>query len=92
MREVLSYFARNSPLPLTVYLPMVETATSGGDRGNMTLDERDDVTTFLRTTLAALVPAPSQECRQRAWKTFEQALERHLAQKRPALSAADSQH
>ncbi|MDQ3865749.1 MAG: hypothetical protein M3304_02810 [Actinomycetota bacterium] len=37
---------------------------------------------FLRTALVALLAPPTSEFRRRAWRTFEQALDRDFVRKR----------
>ena len=53
----------------------------------MATEERDDVSAQLRTALRGLVPRPTGSFRHRAWQTFEQALDRHLAAKRGLTTA-----
>jgi hypothetical protein len=65
---------------------MLDTAARGREPGDLAhYDEEEDVATLMRTSLAAVVTPPSRECRQRAWKSFEQALQRHLERKGEAL-------
>jgi hypothetical protein len=49
----------------------------------MTVKEKTEVTTLLRALSPG--PEPTREYRQRAWRAFEEALERHLADKRGAV-------
>ena len=39
------------------------------------------MTVQLRSALGGLVPKPTREFRRRAWRSFERALDRHLAGK-----------
>jgi hypothetical protein len=56
----------------------------------VTSEKADEVNALLRTALAALFPPPTREVRRRAWRTFEQALDRHVTRKR-RLSVAPPQ-
>ena len=47
----------------------------------MASEKADEVNGFLRTVLVALPAPPTGEFRRRAWRTFEQALERHRGRK-----------
>jgi hypothetical protein len=53
----------------------------------MAEDEAYTMTVLLRATLLGRMPEPTREFRRRAWRTFEEALERHLAGKRRAVRA-----
>ena len=56
----------------------------------MVSQHKDDVSLQLRTALLGLVPKPSRAFRRRAWKTFEEALDRHLASRGGGLSPAET--
>ncbi len=45
----------------------------------MASEKADEGNAFLRTALVALLSRPTREFRRRAWRTFEQALDRHFA-------------
>ena len=49
------------------------------------------MTVHLRSALLAFLPTPSGDFRRRAWETFEQALDRHLAAKRGGFTQAQTQ-
>ena len=48
----------------------------------MASEKADEVNAFVRVALLALLARPTGEFRQRAWRTFERALDRHAAGKR----------
>ena len=56
----------------------------------MDSEHRDDVTLQLRTALLGLLPRPSGAFRHRARKTFEEALDRHLASRARGFTPAQN--
>lgn len=48
----------------------------------MASENADEMNAFLRTALVALLAPPTSEFRRRAWRTFEQALDRDFVRKR----------
>jgi hypothetical protein len=50
----------------------------------------DNVSTSLRTALLERTTRPTGDVRRRTWRTFQRALERHLARKRGRLSPIET--
>ena len=52
-------------------------------------DASNDAMAQLRAALAVRMPEPTHAIRERAWRIFENALDRHLAERGPALGVSE---